>query len=65
MISISFDVYESKSSSELLAIAYAKVKTDKVDARILADLLRTDMVVRVSSVSLYHDSLDCTIFEMI
>jgi len=24
------------------AIAYAKVKTDKVDARILADLLRTD-----------------------
>ena len=26
------------------AIAYAKVKTDKVDARILADLLRTDMI---------------------
>jgi transposase len=26
------------------AFAYAKVKTDKVDARILADLLRTDMV---------------------
>jgi transposase len=26
------------------AIAYAKVKTDKVDARKLADLLRTDMV---------------------
>ncbi len=29
------------------AIAYAKVKTDKVDARILADLLRTDMIPRV------------------
>jgi len=26
------------------AIAYAKVKTDKVDARIFADLLRTDMI---------------------
>lgn len=26
------------------AIAYAKVKTDKVDARILADLLRMDMI---------------------
>jgi transposase len=26
------------------AIDYAKVKTDKVDARILADLLRTDMI---------------------
>jgi transposase len=26
------------------AIAYAKVKTDKVDARILAALLRTDMI---------------------
>ncbi|MFY9796071.1 MAG: transposase [Candidatus Nitrosopolaris sp.] len=26
------------------AIAYAKVKTDKVDAMILADLLRTDMI---------------------
>lgn len=26
------------------AIAYPKVKTDKVDARILADLLRTDMI---------------------
>jgi hypothetical protein len=26
------------------AIAYEKVKTDKVDARILADLLRTDMI---------------------
>jgi transposase len=26
------------------AIAYAKAKTDKVDARILADLLRTDMI---------------------
>jgi transposase len=25
-------------------IAYAKVKTDKVDATILADLLRTDMI---------------------
>lgn len=26
------------------AIAYAKVKTDKVDARVLADLLRSDMI---------------------
>src|SRR5437899_10822166 len=26
------------------AIAYAKVKTDKVDARVLADLLRADMI---------------------
>ena len=26
------------------AIAYAKLKTDKVDARILADLLRTDLI---------------------
>jgi hypothetical protein len=26
------------------AIAYTKVKTDKVDARILADLLRTDRI---------------------
>ena len=26
------------------AIAYPKVKTDKVDAKILADLLRTDMI---------------------
>ena len=26
------------------AIAYAKVKTDKVDAKILADLLHTDMI---------------------
>jgi transposase len=29
------------------AIAYAKVKTDKVDARILADLLRTDMIPEI------------------
>ena len=27
------------------AIAYAKVKTDRVDARILADLLRTNMIL--------------------
>jgi hypothetical protein len=26
------------------AIAYTKVKTDKVDARMLADLLRMDMI---------------------
>lgn len=38
--------YDVKVAHPLMvkAIAYAKVKTDKVDARILADLLRMDMV---------------------
>jgi transposase len=38
--------YNVKVAHPLMAkaIAYAKVKTDKVDARILADLLRTDMI---------------------
>jgi transposase len=38
--------YKVKVAHPLMvkAIAYAKVKTDKVDARILADLLRTDMI---------------------
>lgn len=38
--------YEVKVAHPLMvkAIAYAKVKSDKVDARTLADLLRTDMI---------------------
>jgi transposase len=38
--------YDVKVAHPLLvkAIAYAKVKTDKVDARMLADLLRADMI---------------------
>ena len=38
--------YEVKVAHPLMvkAIAYAKVKNDKVDARTLADLLRTDMI---------------------
>ena len=38
--------YKVKVAHPLMvkAIEYAKVKTDKVDARILADLLRTDMI---------------------
>ena len=38
--------YEVKVAHPLMvkAIAYAKVKSDKVDVRTLADLLRTDMI---------------------
>jgi transposase len=38
--------YNVKAAHPLMvkSIAYAKVKTDKVDARILADLLRTDII---------------------
>jgi transposase len=38
--------YDVKVAHPLLvkAIAYARVKTDKVDARMLADLLRADMI---------------------
>ena len=38
--------YDVKVAHPLMvkAIAYAKVKSDKVDARTLADLLRADMI---------------------